>query len=479
MSGRILIIDTVATNRILLKVRLEQARYQVTTAGSLNEARLQLSLSRWDLIVIDMSTLGPEAAAFTRALRRESGGSGVPIIGIGRFETARARRAVLEAGADEVLAKPLNDTLLRARIRSLLRARETEAELRFHEDTNRALGFAEPEAPYDLSGAEAGVAGLPLRMVLLSAETEASAELSEALEARAGQPVPLWQADSFLAQEVFAQVPDVVLIDARPMTETQHDPGWVFRLIADLRSRTDSRHTAQLVLTSATGADAEIAAMALDMGANDTVTEAAPVEELHLRLTRLAAQKLRLDRLRATVHKSAEAAITCPLTGLHNRRYALAHTATLLERHRQNRETVAVLVLDVDHFKSVNDRFGHAAGDQVLQEIAARLRDALRPVDLIARIGGEEFLVVIPRLSPRRATETGERLRQAVEGVAFALPDGHEVTLTISVGVTTCTAGVGAAIAPETLIARADQALYDAKGNGRNQVRLLRDGAAA
>lgn len=114
MSGRILIIDTVATNRILLKVRLEQARYQVTTAGSLNEARLQLSLSRWDLIVIDMSTLGPEAAAFTRALRRESGGSGVPIIGIGRFETARARRAVLEAGADEVLAKPLNDTLLRA-----------------------------------------------------------------------------------------------------------------------------------------------------------------------------------------------------------------------------------------------------------------------------------------------------------------------------------------------------------------------------
>jgi len=120
MSGRILIIDTVATNRILLKVRLETARYQVTTAGSLNEARLQLSLSRWDLIVSDMSTLGPEAARFTRALRRESGGAGVPIIGVGRFNNADARRAVLEAGADEVLAKPLNDTLLRARIRSLL-----------------------------------------------------------------------------------------------------------------------------------------------------------------------------------------------------------------------------------------------------------------------------------------------------------------------------------------------------------------------
>ncbi len=479
MSGRILIIDTVATNRILLKVRLETARYQVTTAGSLNEARLQLSLSRWDLIVIDMSTLGPEAARFTRALRRESGGAGVPIIGVGRFNNAEARRAVLEAGADEVLAKPLNDTLLRARIRSLLRARETEAELRFHEDTGRALGFAEPEAGFDLSGASASAGGLPLRAAILCADATESAALAEALEQKAGRPAPLWTAEAFLAHDAMLQAPDVILIDARPTESTAHDPGWLFRLLADLRSRPDTRHTAQLILTAHAESEAEIAAMALDMGANDIATEVAPVDELLLRLTRLATQKIRLDRLRATVQRSAEAAVTCPLTGLHNRRYALAHMATLLERHGKGQEDIAALVLDVDHFKAVNDRFGHAAGDAVLQGIAARLRDALRRIDLIARIGGEEFLVVIPKLDAAAAAATGERLRRAMEGAPFVLPDGRSVTLTISVGVASGAAGGKHPLTPETLIARADRALYAAKGNGRNQVSLLQDDAAA
>jgi two-component system cell cycle response regulator len=130
-----------------------------------------------------------------------------------------------------------------------------------------------------------------------------------------------------------------------------------------------------------------------------------------------------------------------------------------------------VLMVDVDHFKSVNDRFGHASGDRALRLIADSLRVNTRVFDSVARYGGEEFVVVMPGTSPEEASAAGERLRAAVELIEFATSENQPIPLTVSVGVAGASSAVGS---PELLLHAADAALYDAKRNGRNRVEVAR-----
>jgi two-component system cell cycle response regulator len=128
-------------------------------------------------------------------------------------------------------------------------------------------------------------------------------------------------------------------------------------------------------------------------------------------------------------------------------------------------------MLDVDHFKSVNDRFGHASGDRALRLIADSLRVHTRVFDSVARYGGEEFVVVMPGTSTEEATAAAERLRSAVEVIEFTTLDNQPIPLTVSVGVACAPSTKGS---PELLLLAADAALYDAKRNGRNRVEIAR-----
>lgn len=133
----------------------------------------------------------------------------------------------------------------------------------------------------------------------------------------------------------------------------------------------------------------------------------------------------------------------------------------------------AVLMLDIDHFKAINDAYGHAAGDKLLIQIAERLRENLRAIDLVARVGGEEFLVAMPRTSVRQAKLAADRLRRIVNNTAFDLGAAHPaINVTISVGVTVSSDAVPADTAVAQLCDCADQALYAAKSAGRNQITM-------
>ena len=161
-------------------------------------------------------------------------------------------------------------------------------------------------------------------------------------------------------------------------------------------------------------------------------------------------------------------AVTDALTGLHNRRYMAGQLQALVGRAAQGGAQVAVLVLDVDHFKSVNDGFGHDAGDEVLVEFAVRLATNVRAVDLPCRMGGEEFVVVMPGASLEDAGRVAERIRRDVASAPFRVMGGKEqITITISVGVA---ATVGDGDTPEGLLKRADEGVYEAKSAGRNKV---------
>jgi two-component system cell cycle response regulator len=164
---------------------------------------------------------------------------------------------------------------------------------------------------------------------------------------------------------------------------------------------------------------------------------------------------------------------TDALTGWHNRRYLQARIKEELARARRDRSNLVCLMLDIDHFKSVNDSWGHAAGDAVLRELAQRIESQVRASDVAARFGGEEFVILLPNTAGEAGLQLAERVRGAVAATPFGLPDGGSTDVTVSIGI--------ASLVPaaddqdfkslgDALIARADVALYSAKAAGRDRV---------
>jgi diguanylate cyclase (GGDEF)-like protein len=184
---------------------------------------------------------------------------------------------------------------------------------------------------------------------------------------------------------------------------------------------------------------------------------------------RLAAQAIENARLHA---RTEGMAVTDSLTGLNNRRWLDSRLQEEVQRSQRFGKPLGVLMLDIDHFKRVNDRYGHPAGDTVLKRLAEVLAGQLREVDRAARYGGEEFVAILPETDDDAAQQGAERIRRAVAEAAFRLPDGSDIAVTVSIGVVSFP---GSAADAEELIARADQALYVAKHSGRNVVVLYRD----
>jgi len=191
-------------------------------------------------------------------------------------------------------------------------------------------------------------------------------------------------------------------------------------------------------------------------------------EELEARARTQIKRKRYADFLKQKLDYSLEMAVTDALTGLHNRRYMAGQLQALMSRAGQGGDSVAVLVMDIDHFKLVNDGFGHDAGDEVLREFAVRLATNVRAIDLPCRLGGEEFVVVMPGASLEDATHVADRIRRDVGGQPFPIMSGAEgLTVTVSVGVA---ASTGVDDTPDALLKRADEGVYEAKARGRNQV---------
>ncbi|MBT8411626.1 MAG: diguanylate cyclase, partial [Octadecabacter sp.] len=453
----ILIIDSVATNRIVLKVKLLAAQYRVRPCATIAEARAEIAACTPDLIMMETGHDPQYTLAFCKDIKRDAATSVIPIIATGGFATPADRVNALLAGADDVLNKPFDDHILQARLRSLLRARDARQELHMRDGTRAALGFAEAGSLFAARASIAVASDRPNQLLdqatLIGSPEITNITLDEILTAQERLP----KADLFI-------------IDFRSGLDNEN---LLFRLLSELRSRSHTRHISLLVLLPESSQSA--GAMALDLGANDVVSTAIDDTEIALRAKTLIQAKQEADALRQTVASGLEAAITDPLTGLFNRRYALPHLARLsAESHKHGRQ-FAVMVLDLDHFKSINDTYGHSAGDDVLRQVGRRLQDNLRAVDLVARIGGEEFLVAIPNSDVVHARTAAERLCSLISGAPFYIgPDRNEVSVTMSVGVSLSPPDKKVSVPPclEELVNAADLALFDAKNAGRNTVSL-------
>jgi len=198
-----------------------------------------------------------------------------------------------------------------------------------------------------------------------------------------------------------------------------------------------------------------------------TATSAKPgaFDTSNLELLRFIAMTIALDIENVRLHRVA---VTDPLTGAYNRDFLLQRLPQEIEAAIDRDRSLSVAMVDVDHFKSVNEHYGHATGDLVLTEVARRLRGAIRAGDVLVRYGGEEFVAVLPKADAGRAWEVGERMRQRVSERAFDVGDGLALLLRVSVGVAQWRAGE----LMTGLLERADAALYGAKDRGRNRVEV-------
>ena len=447
MTARILLVDDVEASRRILEAKLTAEYYQVSVAEDGATALDLAARESPDIILLDVLMPGMDGLQVCRALKSDPALRHILVVLLTALDSREARLEGLEAGADEFLSKPIDDVMLFARLRSLSRLKVMVDELREREETSRRMGMA------PMPGARLGTAGG--RVLVVDEDPERARALAEDL-ASEHRPVIETEPEKALMS---ARGPiDLALIN---IASRGFD---ALRLVARLRSGDHSRQVPILAAVDFEARDRVL--KALDLGVNDLIAWPVDPLELRVRARALIRRKRYSDYLRDTVAQSMELAVTDQLTGLNNRRYMMGQLDALLERISAGGDPVSLLMLDIDHFKRVNDTWGHTLGDEVLREVAVRLASSVRAVDIPCRYGGEEFVVVMPATRLSDAARIAERIRAAIAGEPFRVGD-REIAVAVCLGVS---ASDGVEDRPESLIRRADEALYEAKAAGRNQV---------
>jgi two-component system cell cycle response regulator len=450
MTARILIVDDVPANTRLMEARLAAEYYESATAHD-GEAAIVLARD-WqpDILLLDVMMPGIDGFETCRRLKSDPLTQHIPVVMITTLEDSGERVRGLEAGADDFLSKPVDFPTLFARVRSLVRLKRLLDEWRKRSETARALGLAAANlAPPSVAGSQ----------VLIVEDAADAAEFIGAALGQDGIATSLAGSEAETLAAVGCTGFDLIVLS---LSLSGEDP---LRLASRLRAAEATQDVPLLLLADAAHRDRLL--RGADLGANDWLLRPLDPNELRARARNQIRRKIYQDRLRMDLGQALEAALIDPLTGLHNRRHMLRHLEGLLVG--PGGMPVAVMMIDIDHFKAINDKYGHAEGDLALREVAELLRTRVRVFDSVARFGGEEFVVAMPGTRADEAMAAAERLRQAI---AAHQVGRHALNITVSIGV----ARGAPSTAPADLLHEADMALYEAKRSGRNRV-VLADAA--
>jgi two-component system cell cycle response regulator len=455
MGSHVLVVDDLLPNRRLLEAKLKGEFYEVTTADSGAKAIEIATANPPDIILLDV--MMPEMDGFQacKILKENPITADVPVVMVTALTDVEDRVQGLNAGADDFLTKPINDLALFARIRSLVRLKSMTDELKLRDKTGEQMGSIEERQKIeDISDAH---------ILIIDDDAVQAQQITVKLN-ELGMKVVVEPEPAAAVRLSEEQNFDLIMVS----TQLAADDG--IHLCTHLRSQEKTRNTPLLIIIEEDNTDVLI--KALDMGINDYLITPIDSNEVIARVRIQVRRKRYQDALQANQKESLEMAVRDGLTKLYNRRYFDSHLDRMLKSSLDNTKPLGLLMIDMDHFKSVNDTYGHQSGDEILKQLSARVMRSVRPTDLVARYGGEEFVVIMPNTDLKHSAIVAERIRKVIEAEPFDIPvEPFKLKKTISVGLSVATTKDSAA----KLIERADKALYHVKNTGRNKIAIYSD----
>ena len=453
MTARVLVVDDILANVRLLEAKLAAEYFEVITAMNGVDALESIQRTKPDIVLLDVMMPGIDGIEVCRRIKANVHTQHIPVIMVTALDQPEDRVRGLEAGADDFLTKPVSDVSLFCRVKSLVRLKMLTDELRTRSVNSESMRLF-------VAGRQ-NSQNLPGRVLLADNRAAAAERIKSALAGRhevtvASDPSQALALTSGADQhfELFIINLDMEGVDA-------------LRLCSQLKSLEHTRQTPILIIVDPD--DHERLLRALDMGVNDYLIRPIDKQELLARVNTQIKRSRYTEQLRLNVQASIEMAVTDALTGLYNRRYLETQLGHLLDHSVNRGKSLSILAIDVDYFKSINDNHGHDAGDRVLQELAVRIRANIRNIDMACRVGGEEFVVVLPSTDLAVAEKIGERMRNSIAANTFEVGTGEPLAITVSIGIA---ALEGIDDRTDDILKRADQALYRAKREGRNRVIL-------
>lgn len=456
MTARILIVDDVPANIKLLEVKLTAEYYEILSATSGEEA-IEIALEKKpDIILLDVMMPDMNGYETCEHLKQDPETCHIPVVMVTALNDNEDKIKGLTVGADDFLSKPVNDVAMLARIRSLLRIKALTDQLRIRNQTGVNFGIIEQQVETQGNEIEQG------SIVLVDDDIIQAKHLKSLLDRPENQV------------EIISNPLDAIHITEQRdidviVVSTQLEEVDGLRLCSQIRTHDSTRNIPILILVDEN--DEALTIRGLDMGMNDFITVPIDDNELVARINTQIRHKKYIDAITKSMEESVVLAVKDGLTGLYNRRYFDVHLENTMHEARKLQKRIGIIMMDIDHFKHINDTYGHQAGDHILQKVAHRIQDCLRSADIVARYGGEEFVAVLDSTTKEVAHKVAERIRAYIEVSPFITEvNGQEmeIEVTLSIGL----AILDFAETGEQLLARADSALYEAKESGRNRVVL-------
>lgn len=443
MTANILIVDDLEPNIKLLEAKLLSEYYTVFSANSALRALQVLDENKIDVILLDV--MMPEMDGFEccRRIKANPATTHIPVVMVTALSDIENRIKGLEAGADEFLTKPINDIALFARVKSLSRMKMLVDELRVRNKTNLELGLSEI---YITEHFETN------QILLINDDIVQNKQIIRSISKITTN---IRSETSFESIKDFeTKIYDAIIISCQLEIE---DP---LRITVMIKSKENFRHTIIMFLTEEE--NMKMVMRGMELGINDYFLYPVDESELIARLKTQLRRKLYQDNLRSELEQSIDLSIKDGLTGVFNRHYLDSHLEQIISKGEPN---IHLLMLDIDHFKQVNDTYGHQAGDAVLKEITLVAKNLLRATDLIARFGGEEFVIILSNIDNVEAINVAQRLRKAIESTEISITNLNlKLHKTVSIGL----AKLSRKDSLQSIIGKADKALYKAKEGGRN-----------
>ncbi len=453
MTAHVLVVDDLEPNVKLLEAKLRAEYFEVTGANS-GAAALELAKEvQPDIILLDVMMPGMDGFETCSRLKADHETCHIPVVMVTALDQQEDRIAGLDAGADDFLTKPVEDVALFARVRSLTRLKMMTDELRLSHATGAELGILTNAklAEFDTT---------PSVILIVDDDPDRDEEL---FSIRPDNYTIIYEADTKNAFSLLReQKVDLIIVN---MSLETYDP---LRFCSTIRTLSETRLTP--VLAMVRQGDTRKLVRSLDVGVNDYLTRPIDKSEMGARIRTQLRRKHYIDQLRASFQVGLELAVTDQLTGLYNRRYLATHMANLFDPAEVEKLPISVLVMDVDHFKAVNDTHGHDVGDSVLRELGSRLEQNVRGMDIACRYGGEEFVLLMPKTDAALASMIAERLREDIENHKITYGDDSNNTIQVTVSIGIATTSPGETTSPQDILKKADDALYQAKNQGRNKV---------